>query len=91
MGHHGDVRAPFPLQADEDAHADAVDAGLAHAVEAVQPPFELGLHAPRMIDVVVGRGLYVSWKQMTPFMPWRVNSSYSSALSGMTSIFRLEK
>ena len=54
MGHHGDVRAPFPLQADEDAHADAVDAGLAHAVEAVQPPFELGLHAPRMIDVVVG-------------------------------------
>ena len=54
IGHHGDVGAPFFLQTDENAHADAVNASLSHTVETVDAPFEVGLHAARMVNVVVG-------------------------------------
>ena len=53
MGHHGDVRAPLLLQPDEHAHADGMHSGLPHAVETIEPPLELRLHAARMVDVVV--------------------------------------
>ena len=51
VGHHGDVGAPV-FQPDEHAHADGVDAGLAHAVGGVDAPVELGLHAARVVEVV---------------------------------------
>ena len=51
--HHRHVGAPL-LESDEHAHADFVDAGLPHAVEAVDAPLELRLHAGRVVDVVVG-------------------------------------
>ena len=53
VSHHGHVRTPV-LQSDEHAHADGVYAGLPHAVEPVDTPFELRLHAARMVHVVAG-------------------------------------
>ena len=53
MGHHRDVGAPLPLQTNQHAHSDTVNAGLSHAVEGIDAPLEIGLHAARMIQVVV--------------------------------------
>ena len=39
-GHHGYVGAP-DFEAYEDAHADFVNSGLAHAVETVDAPLEV--------------------------------------------------
>ena len=58
--HHRDIRSPFLLQTYQYTHPDAMNASLSHAVEAVDAPFELALHAARMIDVVVYR-YYVSY------------------------------
>ena len=50
--HHAHVGSPL-LETDEDTHADGVDAGHAHAVEAIDAPLEVALHAARMIDFIV--------------------------------------
>ena len=52
IGHHRHVRPPV-FEAYEDTHANRVDAGLSHAVEAVHAPFEIRLHAARVVDFVI--------------------------------------
>ena len=51
--HHTDIRSPFFLQTYQHTHADGMYACLPHAVETVDTPFESGLHAARVIDVIV--------------------------------------
>ena len=53
VSHHGHIRTPI-LQSDEYTHADGVHTGLTHAVEPVDTPFELRLHAARVVHVVAG-------------------------------------
>ncbi len=52
-GKHCKVGAPV-FETYEHSHADFVDPGLAHAVEAVDAPVENGLHAFGVIGLVVG-------------------------------------
>ena len=53
ISHHSHVGTPFFLQADQHTHANAVNTGLSHAVETVDTPFKLRLHAARVIDLVI--------------------------------------
>ena len=54
IGHHSHVRAPFSLQADQHTHTNTMYSGLSHTVESIDTPFELRLHAARMVHVVAG-------------------------------------
>ena len=51
--HHGEVGAPFLFKTYQYAHANRVYAGLAHAVETVDAPFKLRLHATWVVKFVV--------------------------------------
>ena len=51
--HHANVRPPLFLQTDEHSHTDGMYACLPHTVKAVYAPFEFGLHATRVVYVIV--------------------------------------